>query len=57
MRAEPLDDRQAGRDYWPGRPGESHGPGGHLFDPHVVLGHPECQQEVGLLGTPSPLTR
>jgi hypothetical protein len=28
-----------------------------MFDPPVVLGHLECQQEVGPLGTPGPWTR
>jgi hypothetical protein len=57
MRAEALAIRPAGQDRGPGRPGESHGPGGRTFDPLVVLGHLECQQEVGPLGTPSPWTR
>jgi hypothetical protein len=39
---------------WAGRPGQSHGLGGRLFDLRMVLGHPECQQEVGPLGTPDP---
>jgi hypothetical protein len=42
-------DRLAGRDRGPGRHGESHGLGGRSFDPCMVLGYPECQQEVGLL--------
>jgi hypothetical protein len=45
-----------GRDLGPGWLGESHGPGGHLFDPRMVLGHPEFRQEVGPLGTPGPWT-
>jgi hypothetical protein len=50
-------DRPVGRDHGPGRLGESHGPRERSFDPCAVLGYPEGQQKVGLLGTPGRWTR
>jgi hypothetical protein len=46
------------RDRGPERRGENHSLRGRLFDPRVVLNHPESQpqQEVGLLRTPDPCT-
>jgi hypothetical protein len=42
-RVEAPTDRLVGQYRGPGQPRESHGPRGRLFDPHMVLGHPECQ--------------